>query len=106
MDQNDEVDKVKRHFDDYARMRRQDVARGLETPVLAAFVVEKYGEGMCATLNALGIRSDAFTMRDVDAAVQSIDPDWRENKQRRWRSTADLDFSRPRPAEKDSGPAA
>lgn len=76
-------------FVEYARQRGRNVARGLETGELAALLVQKYAEGLLMALNEIydpaprvldGLRAT------MDECVAQLDPDWRENGRRRYRS--------------------
>ena len=66
---------------DYARQRAKDVARGAETPRLAALLVQKYGEGVVVFDSA---RSVDPVMSVVDEEVSRIDPLWQEHNRERW----------------------
>lgn len=66
----------------YAESRRSDVARGAETPELAALLVEKYGEGLARALHIAGL--DSQVHREVDRLVREIDPAFEQNKNARW----------------------
>ncbi|ECY2643958.1 hypothetical protein F6863_19465 [Salmonella enterica] len=71
---------------DYARQRAKDVARGAETPRLAALLVQKYGKGV---VDALAVVFDSPRAADpvmtvVDEEVSRIDPLWREHDRERW----------------------
>lgn len=96
MEQRIAAQKIAIKLADYTEARRRDVARGLETAELAGVLVQKYGYGL----------HDAFwevfednksapgpTYADVDAAVASIDPDWRQTQAKRWQSNAALDLT-------------
>ncbi|WP_263356648.1 hypothetical protein [Acidicapsa ligni] len=66
----------------YAEGRRKDVARGAETPELAALLVQKYGYGV---LKGVRIALGRAISHDVlDEEVAKIDPDWREHMHQRW----------------------
>ncbi|AQH06075.1 hypothetical protein A9R05_42755 (plasmid) [Burkholderia sp. KK1] len=76
---------------EYARSRSKDVACGLVTPRLAGLLVQKSALGVKDLLRAVygddsSVEIAAF--REVaeagDAAVEPIDPDWREHGRRRW----------------------
>lgn len=76
---------------EYASNRSKDVARGLETPRLAGLLVQKYALGVKDMFYAAhGDRSavEIAAVREVaeagDAAVESIDPNWREHGRQRW----------------------
>lgn len=66
----------------YAASRASDVARGAETPELAALLVEKYCDGLCRALHIAGIDSGARAVGD--RLVREIDPDFEIHKQARW----------------------
>ncbi|MEM6483900.1 MAG: hypothetical protein AAF662_02780 [Pseudomonadota bacterium] len=73
----------------YAQKRSGDVDEGLETPELAALLVEKYAMGIveAGTLltNILKLPSLDLTHVARDA-VAKIDPQARKHRQRRWAS--------------------
>lgn len=85
-------------FDEYASHRQADVLKGLETPELAALLVQKYGQGMIDAIET--IFPDSMPLQDfqetIDRWVSSIDPNWRSNMQLRWKCVAGLDLSTPR----------
>lgn len=68
---------------EYAAGRAKDVARGTETPWLAALLLQKYGLGLLhgATI-ALG--GSAFSAAVLDEETAKIDPEWREHNKQRW----------------------
>lgn len=66
----------------YADERKSDVARGVETPALAALMVEKFGEGMGKLLSAIASLDGSF-MKEVDKLVHEIDPDYSKHRQSR-----------------------
>ena len=73
---------------EYAKGRASDVARGAETPKLAALLLQKYGYGIADAVyvlfdNGMDIdKSDIYNV--VDKEVAKIDPNWRENAKKRW----------------------
>lgn len=71
---------------EYARGRRADVERGLETPRLAALLVQKYGRGAVETVQTIfdNNRDADAVQRAVDAETARIDPSWREHDRERW----------------------
>lgn len=80
------IDKLTQKIKDYARGRSQDVARGAETPRLAALLLQKYGLGL---LDAAAVIYDNPRMADpislvLDEETAKIDPQWREHNQERW----------------------
>lgn len=73
----------------YAKSRASDVARGAESPRLAALLVQKFGLGVSSTATLLlrdsykeGLR---FLGEAIDREVEAIDPLWRENAKIRWK---------------------
>jgi len=74
---------------EYAASRKNDVARGAETPELAALLVEKYGEGLVKALHIAEDLLEVPTSRlraEVDRLVLEIDPNAEENRKIRWAS--------------------
>lgn len=66
----------------YAASRRNDVARGAETPELAALLVDKYGAGLAKALQIVGV--DSGVQAITDRLVRSIDPNFDEHRTARW----------------------
>lgn len=90
----------------YVDGRISDVARGAETPRLAALLVQKYGLGLAdATAEFLEGRSGAGEIaKATDEAVHRIDPDWREHARLRWGlRPADISASQPIPEKAADG---
>ncbi len=76
---------------EYAAGRKADVARGAETPALAALLLEKYGYGLAKAASLLRDASDgnikpSEVMAEVDALVAEIDPEWKAHRHLRWES--------------------
>lgn len=70
----------------YAQFRKNDVAKGLETPRLAGLLVQKFGEGMIAMLRQVTNNHDMVSSfsTTVDTLVSEIDPYWIEHAKSRW----------------------
>lgn len=68
-----------------ASSRRAAVARGAETPELAATLLEKFGYGLVKAAGIAGIATDL--MREVDQTVYEIDPHFEANRKARWASS-------------------
>lgn len=86
MDEQIIIDKLIRQIKDYANGRAKDVARGAETPRLAALLLQKYGFGVIEAVNIiLGSprASDPIT-QVLDEETSKIDPRWREHNKERW----------------------
>jgi hypothetical protein len=66
----------------YAQDRATDVARGAETPELAALLVDKYCEGMTKALHIAGLES--AVRAEGDRLVREIDPDFDAHRKSRW----------------------
>lgn len=86
MDKQVAVERLVGLVKDYANGRAKDVARGAETPRLAALLVQKYGRGI---VDAVGIIFDSPRAVDpiskvVDDETAKIDPLWREHDRERW----------------------
>ena len=86
MDENIAIERLVRQVKEYANGRAKDVARGAETPQLAALLVQKYGLGV---IDAVATVYDSPRTADpiakvVDEETAKIDPDWREHAQQRW----------------------
>lgn len=66
----------------HAQTRMECVARGAETPELAATLFSKYAEGMAAALSIVGI--DSNLQATTDQLVHEIDPDFAATTRARW----------------------
>ncbi|WP_298434849.1 hypothetical protein [Ottowia sp.] len=66
----------------YAESRMRDVARGAESPELAALMVDKFCEGMAKALHIAGL--DSAVQREGDRLVREIDPDFDAHRKARW----------------------
>lgn len=86
MDKEHAVAQLVRQVRDYAGGRANDVARGAETPRLAALLLQKYGRGVAdavATIYDSPRAADAI-YQALDEETARIDPDWREHDRERW----------------------
>lgn len=86
MDEQVAVERLVDQVKTYANGRTKDVARGAETPRLAALLVQKYGRGV---IDAVATIFDSPRVADlisktVDEEVTKIDPLWREHDRERW----------------------
>jgi len=72
---------------DYARSRANDVAKGAETPRLAALLLQKYGQGLVdavALIFGSPRAADPLTLA-LDEEAAKIDPDyWKQHNSERW----------------------
>lgn len=86
MDEEKIVERLVQQVKDYADGRATDVARGAETPRLAALLVQKYGLGMVhAVTTIFGTpRAADRIYKATDDETAKIDPRWREHAQERW----------------------
>ncbi len=86
MDEKSAVERLVQQVKDYANTRAKDVARGAETPRLAALLVQKYGLGVIDTMSILfdGPRAADPISKVVDQEVERLDPLWREHANERW----------------------
>lgn len=86
MDEQIAVDRLVGQVRDYAEGRAQDVARGAETPRLAALLVQKYGRGVvdAAVILFDNPRAAVPVSKAVDDETAKIDPLWREHDLERW----------------------
>jgi len=71
-------------FRQEAASRRAAVARGAETPELAATLLEKFGYGLAKAAHIAGIPSEL--MREVDQVLREIDPSFEAHRKARWAS--------------------
>lgn len=86
MDQKFAINMLIRQVEEYAAGKIGDVARGSETPRLAALLMQKYGRGI---VDAVALLCDKPGIADlishaVDKAASEIDPAWREHDRARW----------------------
>lgn len=86
MDKKYAIDKLVQQVKDYAIGRARNVARGAETPYLAALLLQKYGLGVA---KAVAVIFDSQRAADpifkvLDEETSKIDPLWREHNQDRW----------------------
>jgi hypothetical protein len=65
-----------------AQSRRNSVARGAETPELAATLFDKFGWGMAKAAHIIGIVD--LLQREVDHLVREIDPEFETHRTARW----------------------
>ena len=82
MTEQEIVEAVNAEICQYAEGRRKDVARGAETPELAALLVQKYGYGLLQGVRI--VLGRAISNDVLDEEVEKIDPDWREHMHQRW----------------------
>jgi hypothetical protein len=68
----------------YGLHRLSDVARGAETPALAALMVEKFGEGIAKASDLLGLEDCDALRREIDRLVRTIDPQYPTHLQYRF----------------------
>jgi hypothetical protein len=82
------------HLRDYAKLRRNDIERGAESPAMAALLVEKYAEGMARSLGILGFPSKVQQLGDQ--LVRELDPAYDANRKARWEARpAALTYEQP-----------
>jgi hypothetical protein len=80
------VETLARSVREYAVHRSRDVARGLETPRLAALLLQKYGAGIVDAVATIfdSRRAADPIQRALDEETIAIDPLWREHDRERW----------------------
>jgi hypothetical protein len=76
---SDLTDKIR----EYAAGRAKDVARGAETPWLAALLLQKYGHGLLQGAR-IALGCSAFSATVLDEETAKIDPEWKEHTKQRW----------------------
>lgn len=86
MDEQFAVEHLVRQVREYANGRASDVARGAETPRLAALLVQKYGRGVVDAVAAIydSQRAADPISKVVEEETAKIDPLWREHDRERW----------------------
>lgn len=72
---------------DYANGRAECVARGAETPRLAALLLQKYGLGVVDTVTVIydTPRAADPIFQVLDEETTKIDPQWRTHELQRWK---------------------
>ena len=75
-----------REIRDYAGSRANDIARGAETPHLAALLLQKYGLGVAKAVEVVfeSPRVADPIIAALDEETNRIDPDWKEHNRERW----------------------
>lgn len=66
-----------------AQGRMADVARGAETPALAAALLDKFGWGISQAARAIGL-DERNLQGEIDMLVRRVDPDFDEHRRARW----------------------
>lgn len=86
MDEQMAIERLVRQVKDYASGRAKDVARGAETPRLAALLMQQYGRGLVDAVSAIydTPRAADPISNVVDEETAKIDPLWREHDRERW----------------------
>ncbi|ACK98573.1 MULTISPECIES: hypothetical protein [Bacillus cereus group] len=88
MEQKIIIEMLIKKIREYANGRRNDVARGAETPRLAALLLQKYGIGMIDAVSTIyespRVADDIFKVLDLETA--KIDPNWIEHNKERWKA--------------------
>ncbi|KZX73279.1 hypothetical protein A3715_15820 [Oleiphilus sp. HI0009] len=101
MNANDEylrhqlAESLKRKVREYAHGRLDSVKRGLESPKLSALLLEKYACGFAQAIEEIDrdLSSQSQITRLADELCLEIDPDFIENRKRRWDvKPSDLNF--------------
>lgn len=75
-------------LDDFVNTRKKAIANGLESPALAALMVEKFAEGMCC--------AGVDLIEIADGYCIEIDAEYKNNRKRRYEAVAELDLSKNR----------
>ncbi len=88
MEQGIVIEKIIYKIKEYAYGKMNDVKRGLETPRLAALLLQKYG---CGMVDAVTVFYDTPRAADpiykiLDEETSKIDPEWRMHNKERWES--------------------
>ncbi|RRJ54961.1 hypothetical protein EHV15_35930 [Paenibacillus oralis] len=97
MDEKILIDRLVLKVKEYADGRARDVARGAETPRLAALLLQKYGSGVIDTVSLIldTPRAADPISKILDEETARIDPQWREHDRERWLGRpADLTYSK------------
>ena len=83
------IDRLSQQIKSYAEVRASAVARGAETPQLAALLIQKYGTGIADAMATIfdDKRAASPLSHLVDSEVEKLDPQWREHARERWAAT-------------------
>lgn len=81
---NDKMKGLRDEIQRYALHRLNDVARGAETPALAALMIEKFGEGLAKASDLLGLEGSDAIRREIDRLVREVDPQYPTHLQYRF----------------------
>jgi hypothetical protein len=73
---NGQINALIEEIQRYAGNRRSGVARGVETPALAALMLEKFGEGIAKAVHLLGLEEAGKLDREIARLVREIDPQY------------------------------
>lgn len=86
MDEAQAGERLAHQVKTYAEGRANDVARGAETPRLAALLLQKYGRGVIDAVTTIyeSPRAADGISRVLDEETARIDPDWRAHDRERW----------------------
>lgn len=85
MDEHEAVRQLLLKAQDYAEGRITNIARGAETPRLAALLVQKYGLRLADAASAIfDTHAGDAVLKRVDELTEQIDPDWRAHDRERW----------------------
>ncbi|MFB8378119.1 hypothetical protein [Paenibacillus taichungensis] len=86
MDEELVIDKLILEVKDYANGRAKDVARGAESPRLAALLLQKYGLGVISAVSLIfdSPRAADPILEVLDQETAKIDARWREHDRERW----------------------
>lgn len=81
MDEKNVIDKLVQEVINYASSRKKDIVRGVDTPRLAALLLQKYGVGV---IDAVSILFDSPSVavpiyQVLDEKTAKIDPQWQEH---------------------------
>ncbi|UGQ48474.1 hypothetical protein [Massilia endophytica] len=83
-------------LENHAQLRQNAVAGGLESPELAALMLEQYGRALRDLAKALlGTMPKGLSNDDLDRIVATINPEHEATTIARYNSYATLDLSRP-----------
>ncbi|WP_144151431.1 hypothetical protein [Paraburkholderia sp. BCC1885] len=82
--QNNDIKALIVEIQRYAENRQSDVARGAETPALAALMVEKFGEGIAKAAQLLGVADCDELGREIDRLARELDPHYPKHLQCRF----------------------
>lgn len=85
MDEKIAIERLVKRVQEYASGREASIARGAETPHIAALLLQKYGNGIIDGVTVVfnSPRAADPISQVLDEEMSKIDPQWREHAKER-----------------------